>query len=180
MKYNIITGSVIFCLYRRLFQTALVVDNRGEVELVDTEQQRGLRGVAHLSGWSPFHVGILLCLPPCYGCPFGPTTPTTLQPSRSRWWRCGIQGKERCPSRPAWRCRCCQRGTEVAETEKPFRKNLNLGAEASKGHLTHRSLNLTEWTVVRLATKAQLEKMAQLAKLEKLGQLAHIYQLCSI
>ena len=48
IKYNIIPGIVIFCLYRRLFQTALVVDNRGEVELVDTEQQRGLRGVAHL------------------------------------------------------------------------------------------------------------------------------------
>ena len=69
-------------------------------------------------------------------------------------------------------------GLRLQRLKKTFlEKNLNLGAEASKGHLAHGSLNLTEWTVVRLATKAQLEKMAQLAQLEKL---AHIYQLCSI
>ena len=58
-KYNIITGSVIFRLYRRLFQTALVVDNRGEVELADTEQQRGLRGVAHLRRYQVHHLFML-------------------------------------------------------------------------------------------------------------------------
>ena len=68
-------------------------------------------------------------------------------------------------------------GLRLQRLKNLLEKNLNLGAEASKGHLAHGSLNLTEWTVVRLATKAHLEKMEQL---EKLGQLAHIYQLCSI
>ena len=103
--------------YRRLFKTALVIRYWREVKLVDAKQQRGLRSVAYLELRAPLKIMSLRCLPPCCGYPSDQTKPTTLRPFRSKWWKCGIQGRGHCPSHRAWRCRSCQRLTPGTSLE---------------------------------------------------------------
>ena len=59
-----------------------------------------------------FRAMFSLCLlPPCSGYLCDRTRPKILQLFQSKWWKCGSQGRERCPSRRLRTCRFCQRGT---------------------------------------------------------------------